>query len=221
MLTAAPVLLELHNLACERDERWLFARLNAAFAEGQVVQVLGPNGSGKTTLLRILAGVAREYIGDILWCGQSVRSVAWEFAQDLLYVGHLPGIKKPLTTLENLRWYAALQGGVADDELIHALEQVNLSGYQDTPCFQLSAGQARRVALARLYFSRARLWILDEPFTALDKSGIAKLESLLAAHAQAGGLVLVTSHQDIAIENLHILDLEEFVGVDYEGQSHE
>lgn len=208
-MTASP-LLELHNLACERDERFLFARLNASFYAGQVVQILGPNGSGKTTLLRILACVSQDFHGDIRWQGQERANMRWEYASDLLYLGHLPGIKKSLTPLENLRWYAAVQGGVSDGELIEALAQVQLAGYEDTPCYRLSAGQLRRVALARLVFSRVKVWILDEPFTALDKSGVAQLEARLAAHAQAGGLVLVTSHQDINVPNLQLLDLEQF-----------
>lgn len=209
-MTAAPVLLELRNLACERDERFLFAQLTASFYAGQVVQILGPNGSGKTTLLRILAGVSKDFYGDIFWQSQPLKDTAWEYANDLLYLGHLPGIKKSLTPLENLRWYAAVQGGVADADLIKALAQVQLAGYEDTPSYRLSAGQLRRVALARLAFSRAKVWVLDEPFTALDKSGVAELEARLIAHALGGGLVLVTSHQDINVPNLQLLNLLDF-----------
>jgi heme exporter protein A len=132
-LASATALLELRNLVCERDERILFAGLNAQFYAGQVVQILGPNGSGKTTLLRILAGVSRDYQGDIHWQGKPIAQMTWEFANELLYLGHLPGVKKSLTALENLRWYAALQGAVMDEQLIAALAQVNLAGYEDTP----------------------------------------------------------------------------------------
>jgi heme exporter protein A len=216
-LTSAPALLELHNLACERDERVLFSQLNTRFYAGQAVQILGPNGSGKTTLLRILAGVSRDYQGEILFNGQPVNQVAWEFANELLYLGHLPGVKKSLTPLENLRWYAALQGAISDEQLLAALAQVNLAGYEDTPCYQLSAGQLRRVALARLGFSKTSIWILDEPFTALDKAGIAQLENRLIAHADAGGLVLVTSHQDIRFPQLQTLNLQDFAENSTEG----
>lgn len=225
-MTHSPALIELRNFACERDERILFSSLNAKFYAGQVVQIFGANGSGKTTLLRVLAGVSSDYQGDILWRGQALSVSAWEYANASLYLGHLAGVKKALTPLENLRWYAAIQNGctetdnnalknyanVEDKTLLHALAEVNLAGYEDTPCHQLSAGQLRRVALARLVFSSAALWILDEPFMALDKTGIAQLEARLANHALAGGLVLVTSHQDINIANLQHLNLQDFAG---------
>lgn len=220
-----PALIELRNFACERDERILFSSLSALFYAGQVVQILGANGSGKTTLLRILAGVSSDYQGEILWQGQALASCAWEYANESLYLGHLPGIKKSLTPMENLRWYAAIQSdigelhtsaaekskaGANDEDLLRSLAEVNLAGYEDTLCYQLSAGQLRRVALARLVFSRAKLWILDEPFTALDKAGVILLENMLASHAAAGGLVLVTSHQDINVPNVQQLNLQHF-----------
>jgi heme exporter protein A len=205
-------LLTLRQLSCERDERVLFGELDLECRAGEVIQVFGPNGSGKTTLLRTLAGVSPDYSGDILWQDQPLPRVKWEYAQDLLYIGHLPGIKKALTPAENLRWYAAIGGtttSVTNDE---ALRQLELQGYEDTPCYQLSAGQLRRVALARLYQTQARIWILDEPFTALDKAGIAKLEQLIAAHAAKGGLVILTSHQDLTLSNLRRIDLLDFPG---------
>lgn len=210
ILPSKPALIELQNFACERDERLLFSGLNVSFGKGQVVQILGPNGSGKTSLLRILAGISQDYQGTILWRGQPRADVAWEYANELLYLGHQPGIKKALTPLENLRWYAAMQGDSPDSLLLQALAEVNLAGYEDTPCYHLSAGQLRRVALARLIFSRASVWILDEPFTALDKKGVAQLEARLAGHAARGGLVLITSHQDIGVANLQLLDLQDF-----------
>ena len=170
----------------------------------------GANGSGKTTLLRALAGISGDYSGDIFWRGRALSENAWEYSADLLYLGHLPGIKKSLTPLENLRWYAAVAGDYSNSDLKDALRKVGLYGYEDTPCYQLSAGQLRRVALARLHMSRATLWILDEPFTAIDKAGVGHLEERLASHAAGGGIVLLTSHQDLALPGLKQLDLVNF-----------
>ena len=126
-------LLELRDLGCERDERLLFSGLNLQLSAGEVVQIGGPNGAGKTTLLRALAGVSSDYEGQILYSGKALSEVAWDFARDRLYLGHLPGIKKSLTPSENLAWYLAQAGGrVSIDD---ALAAVGLYGYEDTPCY--------------------------------------------------------------------------------------
>lgn len=203
-------LLELRQFGCERDERQLFSQLNLSAYAGEIIQIIGPNGSGKTTLLRALSGISKDFSGQILWCGRPLADVAWEYAQDLLYLGHLPGIKKALSPAENLRWYIAMSGGVSRNAIAAALEQVGLYGYEDIPCYQLSAGQLRRVALARLYLSSARLWILDEPFTAIDKKGASQLEQVFASHAAAGGLIILTSHQDLALSPLKQVNLVDF-----------
>lgn len=201
-------LLELHDLSCERDERCLFAGLSLRLAAGDLVQIGGPNGAGKTTLLRALAGISQDYSGEIRYSGQSLATVRWEFARDSLYLGHLAGIKKALSPLENLSWYLAQTGDSGD---IHqALSAVGLYGYEDTPCYQLSAGQLRRVALARLYLSQARIWILDEPFTAIDKPGVAQLEALIARQVAQGGLVILTSHQDLTLPQLRMVNLQDY-----------
>lgn len=209
-------LLELRQVSCERDERQLFARLNLQAHPGDVIQILGPNGSGKTTLLRALAGINNDFTGEVLWNGRSLPEVAWEYSQSLLYIGHLPGIKKALSPLENLRWYAAISGTDSRSAIYNALDAVGLYGYEETPCYQLSAGQLRRVALARLYFSQARLWILDEPFTAIDKRGAAQLETRFAQHAQQGGVILLTSHQDLALSSLKHLNLLDYQAISQE-----
>ncbi len=201
-------LLELHNLSCERDERCLFAGLSLSLAAGDLVQIGGPNGAGKTTLLRALAGISQDYSGEIRYCGQSLATVRWEFARDSLYLGHLAGIKKALSPLENLNWYLAQTGDSGDIQ--QALSAVGLYGYEDTPCYQLSAGQLRRVALARLYLSQARIWILDEPFTAIDKPGVAQLEALIAKQVAQGGLVILTSHQDLTLPQLRMVNLQDY-----------
>jgi heme exporter protein A len=208
---SATPLLEIDNLSCERDDRQLFSRLNFQLFAGDLVQIVGPNGAGKTTLLRALTGVSTDYDGEIYWCGHSVRRRRYDFLADLLYLGHSPGIKKALTPAENLHFYSTLAGGYQSpvNELLAA---VNLAGYEDVPCYQLSAGQQRRVALARLYGSKARLWVLDEPFTAVDKAGVAALERRLGEHLAQGGSVILTTHQTLNMAQVRELDLKDFAG---------
>lgn len=205
---AAIPLLELRNLGCERDERLLFSGLDMQLFPGDVVQIGGANGAGKTTLLRALAGISTDYHGQIRYAGQALPEEAWEFAGDSLYLGHLPGIKKALTPAENLEWYKAQSGAAV--AINDALAAVGLYGYEDTPCYQLSAGQLRRVALARLHLSRARIWILDEPFTAIDKLGVSQLETLIAQHSAKGGVVILTSHQDLSLPQLRMVNLQDY-----------
>ena len=207
-MTKSSPLLELCNLSCERDERVLFAGLSVAFNAGDLVQISGPNGAGKTTLLRAISGISGEYQGELRYNGASLPAARWDLACDSLYLGHLPGIKKNLTPAENLAWYQAQAG--ASMEINAALAAVGLYGYEDTPCYQLSAGQLRRVALARLHLSQARIWILDEPFTAIDKLGVSQLELLIDTHCRAGGLVLLTSHQDLSLAQLRNVNLEDY-----------
>lgn len=207
MAPTAP-LLQLTDFSLARDDRCLLAELKLCLNAGAVMQVVGANGAGKTSLLRVLAGLSDNYEGEFLYCDRPIEAVRFEFACDLLYLPHLPGIKKALTARENLAWYQAQSGGAGD--LDYALAQVGLAGYEDLPAAQLSAGQLRRVALARLYLSQARIWILDEPFTAIDKRGVAELETLIFAHAAKGGAVLLTSHQDLSLPNLALVDLAPF-----------
>ncbi len=208
-MSSSPIpLLELRDLGCERDERLLFSGLNLQLAAGDVVQIGGPNGAGKTTLLRALAGISSDYHGQIFYAGQPLPDVNWDFSRDRLYLGHLPGIKKSLTPSENLAWYLAQAGGrISIDE---ALAAVGLYGYEDTPCYQLSAGQLRRVALARLHLAEARIWILDEPFTAIDKLGVSQLEALIARQSAQGGIVILTSHQDLTLPQLRVVNLQDY-----------
>ncbi len=201
-------LLELRNLGCERDERLLFSGLDVQLFPGDVVQIGGSNGTGKTTLLRALAGISTDYHGQIRYAGQTLPEAVWEFAGDSLYLGHLPGIKKALTPTENLEWYKAQSGAAVS--INDALAAVGLYGYEDTLCYQLSAGQLRRVALARLHLSRARIWILDEPFTAIDKLGVSQLEALIAQQSAKGGVVILTSHQDLSLPQLRMVNLQDY-----------
>ncbi|GGY07382.1 cytochrome c biogenesis ATP-binding export protein CcmA [Litchfieldella qijiaojingensis] len=190
--------LEARHLACERDDRWLFADLDIEVGSGEIVCIEGPNGSGKTTLLKILSGQLADYRGELYWCGSPMRQVRGDFLANLLYMGHAPGVKAALTPLENLAWYQALAGETGNENArMKALAAVGLMGFEDIPAAQLSAGQQRRIALARLELIERPLWILDEPFTAIDRDGVAEFEQRLLAHARRGGSVLLTTHHDL------------------------
>ncbi|MGH8354248.1 MAG: cytochrome c biogenesis heme-transporting ATPase CcmA [Pseudomonas sp.] len=190
-------LLEAVALACERDWRMLFERLDLRLAAGEMLQVAGPNGSGKTSLLRLLAGLMRPTAGEVRLNGVALLQQRGELARNLLWIGHAAGIKGLLTAEENLAWLCALHRPAERAAIWRALETVGLRGFEDVPCHALSAGQQRRVALARLHLEAPRLWILDEPFTALDKQGVAELEGHLARHCEQGGLVVLTTHHPL------------------------
>ncbi len=189
-------MLEADNLSCIRDDRVLFSGLSFCISPGDIVQVEGANGAGKTSLLRILAGLAEPDAGQVSWRRQSIRRERAMYHRELLFIGHRSGINGVLTPLENLAFFQALGGGECREaDLWRALAQVGLPGYEELPAAGLSAGQQRRIALARLWLSPAPLWILDEPLTAIDRQGVAQLMSLFAAHADARGMVLLTTHQ--------------------------
>ncbi|MRS15015.1 cytochrome c biogenesis heme-transporting ATPase CcmA [Enterobacteriaceae bacterium RIT691] len=190
-------LLEAVNLSCERDERALFTALSFRVDAGEWVQVTGANGAGKTTLLRILSGLSRPDSGDVLWNGVPLADARESFSQDLLWLGHQPGMKTRLTALENLHFY---HPRATQDSLLSALAHAGLAGYEDLPLAQLSAGQQRRAALARLWLTSARLWLLDEPFTAIDADGVSDLTRRLAQHTAEGGMVVMTTHQPLPAE---------------------
>jgi heme exporter protein A len=191
------ILLDVQGLSCEREGRVLFSDLSFQLSEGQVIQLAGPNGSGKTSLLRTLCGLVPMQDGDIHWCGESLRDSRYQFSAEVLYLGHQTGIKPVLSPRENLRWYFSLRQPVGASDIDDALEKVGLYGYEDSPCYQLSAGQQRRVALARLLISTARAWIIDEAFTAIDLQGVDQLEGWIADYAGGGGAVLLTTHHKL------------------------
>ena len=200
-------LLQAVNLQCERDKRILFRELSFSILPGTVTRVEGPNGSGKTTLLRILAGLNDAWTGELNWCGASVASQRETFFRNMLYLGHRPGIKPLLTPMENLRALMAGRRPVSDAALNQALQGTGLAGYENVPCRNLSAGQQRRVALARLLVADEPLWLLDEVFTAIDADGVKALEALLQQRAAEGGAVLVTTHHDLKLPGMRRLIL--------------
>lgn len=189
-------MLEARELLCERDERTLFSGLSFTLNAGEWVQITGSNGAGKTTLLRLLTGLSRPDAGEVLWQGQPLHQVRDSYHQNLLWIGHQPGIKTRLTALENLHFYHR-DGDTA--QCLEALAQAGLAGFEDIPVNQLSAGQQRRVALARLWLTRATLWILDEPFTAIDVNGVDRLTQRMAQHTEQGGIVILTAHQSLNV----------------------
>jgi heme exporter protein A len=191
-------LLSATSLTCIREDRLLFDQLNIEIKAGDIVQVEGPNGSGKTSLLRILAGLSQPYEGDIFFNNQLINQSREEFHQNLLYLGHLPGVKGEMNAQENLSFNLALHGLNNNiEDIKQTLEKVNLTGFEDSIASHLSAGQHRRISLARLYKSNALIWVLDEPFTAIDKQGVHDLEQLFKAHITQGGCVILTTHQDL------------------------
>ncbi len=192
--------LELDGLTCVRDDRELFADISLALHAGEVLQVEGPNGSGKTSLLRALCGLVPLEAGCIRWHGVDVAEADDDYLAQLTYIGHTPGVKRDLTPLENLAVARALSAADGGIEAEQALAQLELATLADTPLRRLSAGQCRRVALARLLVAPTPLWILDEPFTALDAAGRALVQRLIAAHCAEGGLVVLSTHHALELD---------------------
>lgn len=202
-------LLEGAGLACYRGEMTLFESLNLRVEAGEMLRIEGANGSGKTSLLRILAGLSRPDEGVVTWKGQDILRHAQAFHGALGYLGHLLGLKQDLSVQENLRMMLALRGQKRTQvDVLDVLERVGLADRSDLRVRLLSQGQRQRTAFAALILSHSILWILDEPFTALDKSGIALVESLLDAHLDQGGMVILTSHQMLSTRSrVRILEL--------------
>ena len=168
---------------------------------GEMLYVNGPNGGGKTTLLRMLCGLAIPEHGTVSWRGQTIRQLGDEYCRELFYFGHANALKDDMTGVENLRYSLRLSGyPAAEADIGRALEQMGLAGYEDLPTKVLSQGQKRRAALARLLLTRAVLWILDEPFTALDTAAIDMLRQTIRRHLEQNGIVVMTTHQEVTIE---------------------
>jgi len=195
-----PSTLTLSRLGCSKGGRALFRDIDCSLHSGQWLYVTGPNGVGKTSLLRMLCGLAPVESGAILWNQQPIGSQREAYLQDLFYLGHLNALQESMTVEENLRFCSALAGQCADGAQIQGLlTRFGLRGRARQLVRHLSQGQKRRVALSRLLLSRARLWVLDEPYVAMDEGGVRMLADLIASHLDAGGLAVLTSHQKVAV----------------------
>ena len=194
-------MLEARQLECTRGERRLFRGLNFRLGRGQLLRVAGANGSGKTSLLRIMCGLLAPSAGELRWQGRPIRAEREEYSRNLVFIGHLNALKDDLTALENLQVAAALGGMPADAaRMLAGLDRFGVAHCAELPTKILSQGQRRRVALARLALSAAvPLWILDEPFSALDVGAVVELERLLTAHLASGGMVVLTTHQEVEV----------------------
>jgi heme exporter protein A len=196
-LLASNNVLTAENLQCVRGERTLFANLSFNINRGKILFIQGANGSGKT-----LSGLSQPQEGSVTWNSQNIQSLAEDYAGQVLYIGHLLGIKEDLTVVENLQFSATLAGvDVSREQALYGLTQMDITRCADLPTRVLSQGQKRRVALTRLWLQKNPIWILDEPFSALDIATIRKLTSQIETFAHAGGIVIFTSHQEPAFDS--------------------
>lgn len=202
------LVLEAHGLCCVRGERELFSGLNLRINAGNCLHVRGENGIGKTSLLRLLTGLSKPESGEVLWGNQSIALDPIAYHRELLFLGHRDALKEDLTALENIQMYAALDDiTLPQEKALAALWRFGLRGRENLPVNFLSAGQKRRVLMARMLTRQARLWILDEPFNALDTQAIQEMQNLIAEQLSIGGLVVLTSHQEVSIPNVQVLEL--------------
>ena len=208
-------MLEAINLGCIRGTRRLFKELNFSASPGELIELRGANGSGKTSLLRILCGLTAPAEGEVRWLGTSIRRLGEEYSGLVAYLAHQNGVKDELSAIENLRIACGVGGNALskpDAQVI--LEQVGLSRQQNLPARSLSAGQRRRVALARLLTSKARVWILDEVLTSLDDTAIKLSRQFIGAHLSDGGLAIIATHQELALlaDRIQRIDLSQGAG---------
>jgi heme exporter protein A len=203
-------LLRAAGLACVRGERRLFSDVSFALPAGTLVQVSGPNGSGKTSLLRIICGLLAPATGEVSWNGRPIRELGENYHASLAYVGHLNAVKDELDAKENLAMAAQLAGLPANAHAIaDALGEFGLAGSEHLPCKLLSQGQKRRAALARLVLCGDRtLWVLDEPFAALDAVGFGRTRSLIEGHLARGGVAVLSTHQEVGLPATSVQRIE-------------
>jgi len=202
-------MLEAQNLAATRGDTTLFSELSFALAPGALLRLTGANGSGKTSLLRALCGLLMPSAGEVRWNGENIRALREEYWKHLAYVGHADALKDDLTVEENLAIGCALTGlQVPASRAQAAIESLGLAGRERLPARVLSQGQRRRAALARLAVSEALpLWILDEPFAALDTAAVERVQSLVGEHLSRGGMVVLTTHQEARIKAPSVTDI--------------
>ncbi len=203
-------MLEAVNLGCIRGDRRLFKSLNFSIQPSELIELRGANGSGKTSLLRILCGLAGPAEGEVRWNGKNIRSLGEEYSGAVSYLAHQNGVKDELSAIENLRIACGVSGnGLSKADAQTVLEQVGLSRQQNLPARSLSAGQKRRVALARLLRSSATLWLLDEVLTSLDDKAIKISQQFIGDHLRKGGLAIIATHQelDLAAERIQQIEL--------------
>lgn len=201
--------LEAKQLACIRDDRTLFEDLNFRLKAGEMLMLEGRNGSGKTSLLRILCSIRLPDEGSVIWCGEEIHKLAADYHEHIAYVGHKDGVKLDLTPQENLTVARALGKTSLNMSTAEVLERFDLYGFEDIPTYNLSAGQQRRLALSRLLATESQLWILDEPFTSLDKHGISLFETQMQEHLSSGGMIVLTTHHKVNLnhDSIHYINL--------------
>jgi heme exporter protein A len=199
-------LIRTENLCFERDEIKVIDRVNLELNSGDLLQVEGCNGSGKTTLLRLLTTAIKPTSGRIFYQGKKLSDCRYEYCSNIIFIGHQIALKERLTPVENLNWLSSI--GLSQDSINRALDLVGLRDFETAPSWSLSAGQKRRVALARLIVSNAKIWFLDEPFTAIDTQGIGLMKQLIDDHVSKGGAVVFSTHQSVDMKNVRRYSLK-------------
>ncbi len=197
--------LQAHHLACRRGDRLLFENLDFQINEGELLLIEGHNGCGKTTLLKTLATLRHPDEGYVSWKGDAILKLSDEFREQLTWLGHHNGIKLDLTAMENLKISCFLNGlNISENSVLQALDDMGLYGYEDLPVRSLSQGQKRRTALAYLLLTQSKLWILDEPFSALDVKAVDHLQRVISQHIENNGMVILTTHQEVDLTSGHV-----------------